>query len=449
MAGLEKPACHISLRLKQMRIRLWLLSSLFACGVTYLYTSRILGPWEHYVDVEHGTLKAQMGDLYSSWIGTRELLLRGCNPYGPEVSHEIQMAFYGHLIDQKYSEPGVTLIDEQRFAYPVYVVFLLAPTIHLNFSQVQEWTPLIFAMLTAISVLLWLDVLRWRPPGAVIAAVVLFVLSSPQVVQGLRLRQLGLLVGFLLAMGAWCISRNHLVAAGIVLALSTLKPQMAVLPVAWFLLWSVGSWPKRWPLPAGFGITLAALAGTGEIILPGWPRYFVNGMLAYRHYSSTTSYLSLVLGATTSGVLLGIAVVGLLAVAWRNRRAEAVSQEFTYTFVLLLITAALFLPLLTPFNQILLLMPALLIIRHWHALSLLGRSAFGMAVAWPWLTSLVLMLLRPPIDSPSRVPLLPAAMSLLLPFVILFLAVPSRIWTEQTRLVPTECREKNQGVQGG
>ncbi|HEV3307418.1 MAG TPA: hypothetical protein VGZ91_13355 [Candidatus Sulfotelmatobacter sp.] len=421
-----------------MRIRLWLLLSLFAGGVTYLYTSRILGPWEHYVNVEHGTLKAQMGDLYPSWVGTRELLLRRRNPYGADVSHEIQMAYYGHAIDQTYGEPGASLIDEQRFAYPVYVVFLLAPTIHLNFLPVQTWAPLLFVLLTAISVPLWLDFLRWRPQVYLTTAIVLLVLSSPQIVQGLRLRQLGLLVGFLLAMGAWCISRDYLVIAGIVLAFSTLKPQMAFLPVAWFILWSFGSWRKRWPFLAGFGITLASLAGAGEIILPGWPRFFLSGMLAYRHYSMTTSFFTLAFGPWISAALSGLAIAGLLVVAWRNRHAEALSQEFSHTFVLFLITAALFLPLLTPFNQILLLMPVLLIVRHWHALSRVGRSAFGIVVAWPWVTSFVLMLLRPPLDSLSRVPLLPAAMSLLLPFVIVFLAVPSRIRTKQTRLVPAD-----------
>ena len=32
-----------------------------------------------------------MGDLYSGWIGTRDLLVRGRNPFGPEVSHQSQM----------------------------------------------------------------------------------------------------------------------------------------------------------------------------------------------------------------------------------------------------------------------------------------------------------------------------------------------------------------------
>src|SRR5207244_5689954 len=113
-------------------------------------------------------------------------------------------------ITQKYGDPGVKLIDEQRFVYPVYVVFLLAPTIRADFAQLRFWTPVLLVVLTAISVLLWLDVLRWRPSWMVTVALVLFVLCSPQIVQGVEHSQLALAVGFLLALSAWCVVRNHL-----------------------------------------------------------------------------------------------------------------------------------------------------------------------------------------------------------------------------------------------
>jgi hypothetical protein len=399
-----------------MKARLWLLLSLLAAATSWLYTTRVVVPWEHYVNVERGTMKAQMGDLYPSWVGTRELLLRGRNPYGPEVSQEIQMAFYGRILNQKYGQPGATIIDEQRFAYPVYVVFLLAPTAHLDFAQLQGWAPVIFAALTAISVLFWLDVLRWRPPGIVIAAIVLFVLGSPQIVQGLRLRQLGLLVAFLLALAAWCISRNRLVAAGILLALATLKPQMAVLPLVWFLIWSFAAWPRRWPLPAAFGITLAALVGMGEVILPGWPRYFLNGMLAYRQYSPTTSPLALILGAGISQALSAVVIVALLMLAWRNRNVSAASREFVYTLAVLCTAETLILPLLTPYNQVLLLLPILMLVRDWAVLPRVWRGVFAVIVTWPWITSFVFLVHPPRLDSFTRTPLLPGVMALFLPF---------------------------------
>src|SRR5438132_1610458 len=106
----------------QMRTRLWLVLSLLVSATTWFYMDRVLMPWKQSIEIKSGKLKAQMGDLYPRWVGTRELLLHGRNPYGPEVSHEIQMAFYGHAITQKYGDPGVKLIDEQRFVYPVYVV---------------------------------------------------------------------------------------------------------------------------------------------------------------------------------------------------------------------------------------------------------------------------------------------------------------------------------------
>jgi hypothetical protein len=409
-----------------MKDRLWLLLSLLVSATSCLYMSRVLGPWENYIDVRSGKLKAQMGDLYPRWMGTRELLLQGRNPYGPEVSHEIQLAFYGHAIDQKYGQPGIDVIDEQRFVYPVYVVFLMAPAMRIEFSDLQLWAPIVFAVLTAISVPLWLDVLRWRPPKALVAAIALFVLSSPQIMQGLRLRQLGLLVAFLLALSAWCIARNHLALAGILLAISTVKPQMVVLPLTWLLLWGVSAWPRRWPLLAGFAVTLAALIGLGELILPGWPAYFADGLIAYRKYFPTTSLLCLALGNWIGGVLSGIVILGLLALAWRNRQVDAASPEFAQTLAAFFTGTTLVLPLLTPFNQVLLLLPLMIVLRDWTFVPRLGRRIFSFVVAWPWIVSFALLLLPPRLDSTKRVPLLPAALVLFVPFLLLLVLVTRR-----------------------
>jgi hypothetical protein len=401
-----------------MKTTIWILLSVLACAVTWLYTARVLGPWEHYVNVERGNLKNQMGDLYSPWMGTRELLLHGSNPYGPEVSHEIQMAFYGRAIAQSYREPGANVINEQRFAYPVYVVFLLAPTVHADFQKLQVWAAATLAVLTALSVLLWIEVLRWQPSKALIATLILFTLSTPQVMQGLRLRQLGLVVAFLLAVSAWCVIRNHLALAGIALALSTIKPQMVVLPLAWFLLWSVSAWPRRWPLLAGFSITLATLIALGELLLPGWPHFFLNGLLAYRNYVATPSILSTVLGGAFGLVVSGIIVVGMLAFAWRNRQADAASPEFIQVLTAFLLGAALVLPLMYPFNQVLLLLPAMMIARDWLSLPRLLRRVLAVVVAWPWVARFVLLLLPPRLDSMSRLPLLPSALTLFVPILL-------------------------------
>jgi len=421
-----------------MRPNLWLLASVLATGIGLMYVERAVAPWEYYVNVVHGTTRSQIGDLYPSWYGSRELIRRGRNPYGRQVSDEIQMAYYGRVIRQEYDAPGVPLTDEQRFAYPVYVAFLLAPTTLLPFSEVQAWAPLALALMTAASVLLWVDVLNWNLQPSLKATVILFVLSSPQLVQGMRLRQLGLLVSFLLTLATWCISRNHLLAAGIILAFSTLKPQMACLPLAWFLLWSLSVWSKRWSLVGSFSLTLLGLAGVGEILLPRWPQYFFDGMLAYRHYSPTISPLALIVGQPTSEVLSIVVVGGLLLRAWRHRHMEPGSGQFVLTLATLLTTETLVMPLLTPFNHILLLLPLLMALRDWSELPRAWRVFFFGIVAWPFITSLILLLHRPRIDSLNRIPLLPGVAALLLPFLFaIFLARKPRAVAKPNLLIAT------------
>lgn len=414
-----------------MRSWLWFAVAVIASAVSWTYMHRVLLPWEYSVNVTHGRLKQQMGDLYPRWVGTRELLLNGRNPYGKEVSQQIQLAFYGRVIEQTYDKPESEIIDEQRFVYPLYVVLLLAPTVHADFAQLQFWAPVVLAALVALGVWLWMAVLRWRPPPLAVAALMLFAVSSPQIAQGLRLRQFGLFVAFLFALASWCVTRNRYFIAGVLLALSTIKPQMMALCLLWFLLWTVGEWKTRWPLAAGFGGALAVLAGVSELLLPGWPRDFIAGLDAYRKYFPTTSPVRLLLGNWTGSALSALAVIALLAVAWRYRLAEADSREFVQILALFSIASTLVMPLLTPYNQILLLLPVIMLLRDWNSLPRLGRLAFIGLVAWPSIASLALLAHPPRLDWSSRLPLLPSAFVLLFPFLVSWLIFVRRTQTTE------------------
>lgn len=405
---------------------LWILAGVLASMVSWTYMHRILLPWEDFVNVQQGQVKAQMGDLYPRWVGTRELLLHGRNPYGPEVSHEIQMAFYGRAIEQSYDKPRFEIIDEQRFVYPLYVVFLLAPSVHGDFAQIQMWAPLLFGALTAISLWLWMKVLGWHPRALGAAGMAMLVLSSPQVAQGLRLRQLGLFVAFLVALAAWCISRERYAIAGMLLAISTIKPQMVALVVLWFLLWSFGDWTKRWPLATGFGASFVSLAAGAEWLLPGWPRFFLAGLAAYAKYFPTTSPVRLILGNWIGGALSVLALAVLLGFAWRMRNAGANSRDFAYTLTMFFVANALLMPLLTPYNQVFLLLPVLMLLRDWKTLPRLGRAAMIALLGWPWIAQAVLLMHPPQIHSQNRLPLLPSALLVLFPFLVGGLAITHR-----------------------
>ena len=231
-------------------------------------------------DRQKGERNAQMGDLYPRWVGARELLLHGRNPYGAEVSHEIQIAYYGHVVTQ--ADDPRRVVDEQRFVYPVYVVFLLAPTIYLDFATVQFWAPFVLGAFAVVSVLCSVGILDWNLSWATTTALILFTVSTPQIAQGMRHQQLALVVAGLLTAGAWLVHKGRLGVAGVLLAFSTIKPQMALLPLIWFILWSAGEWRRRWRLFAGFGVTITLLVGAGEVLLPGWLSDFFAGMATRR-----------------------------------------------------------------------------------------------------------------------------------------------------------------------
>lgn len=384
------------------------------------------------MNLSGGRVIAQLGDLYPRWLGARALLMYGQNPYGPEVSHQIQMAFYGHPVIQDLGQPGHTPVDEQRFAYPVFVVFLLAPTIHVPFPSLQSGAAILLVLLTAAGTFLWLDFLRWRHSELTVA-ITLFVLASPQIIQGLRFRQLALLVGFLVACAAWCVSKNHLATAGILLAITTIKPQMVLLALPWFLLWAFSKWRKRWRLLAGFTGMFAALVVAGELLLPGWTGYFFQGIAAYRKYFPTMSWFEAVLGYRLGTVCAVIAIVILLAFAWKNRKQPGESQEFAVTLAAVFLVTALAIPLLQPFNQVILILPAFLLLRDWQTLPAWARVAFALCVAWPGVGSLALFVFSSHIHAPSRLVLLPSFVCPVVPFVFPALFI---IWYSRTTKVP-------------
>lgn len=373
-----------------------------------------------------------MGDLYPRWVGARELLLNRRNPYGSEVSHEIQMAYYGHIVS---AEDAARHVDEQRFAYPIYVVFLMAPTIHTDFAEIKFWAPFVLGMFAALSVALSVDLLNWHLPWTTTTALMLFALSSPQIAQGMLHQQLALVVACLLTAGAWCVHKGYLVMAGALVAFSTIKPQMALLPLIWFLLWAAGEWRGRWRLLLSFGVTLALLIGGGEFLLPGWLGDFVAAMEEYRKYFPTTSLPRLLLGDSLGIAVSLVIVVWLLSFAWKNRKSSGDSRQFVLVFAAFLMGTVLAFPLFTPFNQALLILPTVLVVREWRAFSRLARLTFVAIMFWPWITSLALLLLRPPVDPASRLPLLPAFAASFLPLLLpVFVATRRKIVDDHIEL---------------
>jgi hypothetical protein len=304
-------------------------------------------------------------DLYAQWFGVRELLLHHRDPYD-DITHELQVAYYG-------KDPEGPEADhpshQQRFAYPLYVSFLLAPTIGMQFHTAQTIFLWLLAAVTAASVPLWAHAMRLKLSPVGVAVMLLLVFTSIPVMQGLEILQLGLLVAGLLAAATAATVSGHLFLAGMLLAVATIKPQMSVLAIAWFALWVSGDWRRRRLLFWGFAATLSALIIASELLLPGWVTRFLASVLEYGKHMHSTSLLEIYLPAALSWSLALLVFLCVANSAWCARRQPADSFPFALSLAFALSLTLLIVPsVFQPFNQVLLLPAIALTIRYWREL---------------------------------------------------------------------------------
>jgi len=374
---------------------------LLSAASMWFYVQWVLVPYQKADAAAHGRPRGNLSDLYPRWLGTRELLLHHRDPYSSEVTREIQSGYYGRPLDPRrmddprFNEPK----DQQGFAYPLHVIFLLAPTIGLPFPVVQAGFRWLLVILTLASVLLWLRVLRWRPSAATTAIIILLTLGSYAVVQGIKLQQLTLVVSALLAGCGAALVAGHFSLAGFLLALATIKPQLALPLAGWLTLWAVSDWRRRQSFIWSFALSMAIFLAASEYILPGWMREFRDAVAAYRQYTGGAGSLLDVLTTPWLGkILAAVAVLAVVVMGWKVRRASHDSAAFSSILALVLAVTLVIVPSFAPYNQVLLLPAVFLITISWKELwsrGSLTRVACGLGllvVGWPWLASCGLML---------------------------------------------------------
>jgi len=358
----------------------------------WFYVQRVLIPYEIADAAAHDRPRGNLSDLYPRWLGARELLLHHRNPYGDDIAREIQKEYYGRPLDpSRPNDPK----DQQRFAYPVYVVFLLAPLVGFPFSGVQIFFHWLLIVLTGTSVWLWLRVLRWRPPFLGIAVGIALMLGCFPAVQGIKLRQLSLLVAPLLAGSVACVASGFLFCGGVLLALATIKPQLAWPLVAWLGVWAMSDWRARRRLVFGFALVMALLLAGAEIVLPGWWKMFAEAIRQYHAYTQNQSVLDVLVPWGYAGkILAAVAVFACALLLAKSRRESAGAVEFGRAIALVMALTVLVVPMCAPYNQVPLLPAVLVLVRDRKfftsrsRLLRLGYVAGASALVWPWIASL-------------------------------------------------------------
>jgi hypothetical protein len=400
---------------------LWLLVSIFSAASMAWYVAAI---WS-------ANQPPQFSDLYAPWWAAHELLLHRRNPYSPAIAHEIQTVIYGAP-----SSPDST--DDPAgigggFAYPPYAAMLLWPTVYLSFSEAQKVFLGVSAAAMLLSLALWLRILRFRPPPLLWLTIALFALGSFPALQALKLQNLSVIAAALIALALFLLSAGHLALAGILLGISTFKPQFTIVLIPWLALWTFSDWRRRRPLACSFLTTMLLLVLVSEWLVPGWIRDFLNVLHAYRHYTYGHSLLDIWFAPPWGLLVATCLLLSVLVLCWRHRSQSADSMCFAVVTSLLLAVTLLVIPTLAPHAQLLLL-PGFLCVLRGRALLSSGKiqrlvlTATWTLLAWPWIASFGLLLaaVRFPWSALLRFwviplytsPLLPLAVSLALGFLL-------------------------------
>jgi len=382
----------------------WLVlaASLLVCFGVWRWAGTILVPEFTAQAVAKGRPIGNNSDLYPRWLGTRELLLHGRDPYGADVTRQIQIGYYGRQLDpKKPADP----IDQVAFAYPLYVVFLLAPSVNLSFASaaaIFRWAQLLG---TACSVPLWMYAIGFRPPRLLVFSGMILSISTFSAVQEFHMQNLSALVILLLSAAAAAAVHKWLWLSGFLLALSTIKPQISGLLILWFMLWAAGRWRERKHLVWSFVGTMTGLVGAAEAVSPHWIGRFLKAAAEYQSYAANPSILQALLPSLLATLLAATLVILLAFRCWRWRESAAGSTDFGWALAWVSAVTLTILPKLAAYNQPLLILALLVLVANYEFIGKAGllprafiKAAFGCQI-WQWVAALVLALASLPIPA--------------------------------------------------
>ena len=294
-------------------------------------------------------------DFLVHYIGTRALVTEGLNPYSDEVALKIQMAAYGRA-----ARPGE---HELRVAYPLYSVIVFLP-----FALIKDYILARAAWMTVLEVslvllaILSLRLVRWRVGPLMLGFLLIF---SILWYHGLRplingnaviLVALGLVAGFL------AIKSGSDELAGVLFALTTIKPQVVVLVLAFVTIWAFFRGRPR--IIGWMFATVFLFAISAALLIPDWMVHNLREVIHYPSYNPPgTPRAAFIEWWPAWGSRVGLALSGVMALTlliewWNNRRAEF--KGFIWTACLTLVISQ-WVGIQTDPGNFIVLLPALIL----------------------------------------------------------------------------------------
>jgi len=204
---------------------------------------------------------------------------------------------------------------------------------------------------------------RWRPRPVTLGLFLLFSLMWYHAVRPLILGNVVILIALGLVAGLLAIRSRQDELAGIFFALTTIKPQVVLVILAFILLWCLLN--GRWKVVFWFVGTMVLFILVSTLFLPDWLRQNLAEVMRYPGYNppgtlgSALAFWFLAVGKRIGYAISGILVLTLLVEWLRARRLDF--RGFLWTACLTL-TVAQWIGIQTDPGNFIVLFPALVLV---------------------------------------------------------------------------------------
>ncbi len=272
-------------------------------------------------------------DIYPTWQGGKLFWEEGVSPYAERVGEESQREIYGRLAEGDE--------DEFQFVYPFYLIFYMGPLPLLEFDIAAAIFMEILLILLAATLAMSLDMIGWLPKPVTLGMMILFVIMAYFSVRGLLLGQPAFLAYFFHIVAYWALARRRDRLAGVMLALSTIKPQTGYLIVPLLLIWAW--WNQRRLMVYAFVSSFGLLMGASFVLFPAWFMEWINRTVDYSTYTERLSSMYILThvidGApdiltAIAQVILAIILLFPVARFWRRAVFEQQYDDFLWGMML-------------------------------------------------------------------------------------------------------------------
>jgi hypothetical protein len=288
------------------------------------------------------------------------MLIEGKSPYSDEAAEAIQSLAYG-----RPAGPGEF---EFRADFPLYATFFFLPL-----GLIRDFTLARACWMTMLELgvilLAWLTLvlIRWRVSRRSLLWFFFFSLGWYYGLRPILGGNLAIMIGVTMNGALLALRSGREELTGILLALSTIKPLLVLLPLTFILFWTLAQ--GKWRVMLWFAITVGLLSVVSALFIPDWPIQNLREILLFHGQGQLNTLGSIMAGwFPAAGNRLGLVVSGFLGLVLILEWLFALKREFRWFLwtVGLTLTASQWIGIRTePGNFIILTAPLFLVFSAW------------------------------------------------------------------------------------